>query len=607
MAIRHILDEEHLRIRLMLVLMLLAFGVLIAALWRMQVSHGKAYQRDLTRQSVRRVRLPGMRGRIFDRNKVCVADNRPSYCVAIYLEELRQPGRWVRTINKVDELIDEMSKVLGVPRQVTTEDIRTHIRKRLPLPLLAWRDVDERSMARLSELASGTPGVDVYIEAVREYPEASSACHVLGYVGRADPPDDEAEPYHYYLPEMAGRSGIEKAFDGVLRGEPGGRLVRVDVSGFRHDDLASREPKNGRDVVLTLDMNIQKAVERAMGDVRGAAVVIDPSNGDVLAMVSLPGFDPNLFVPAIPADVWKSLIENDEKPLLNRAVAGAYAPGSTFKAVVAMAALENHKATPQTTFNCPGYFMLGNTRFQCWYHPGHGTLTMQQALEHSCNVYFFRLGLQSGYDAIYHTAAALGLGQKTDIALDYEASGLLPDDAWKRRVYRDGWRDGDTCNLSIGQGALAVTPLQLAMVTATLANGGHLYKPRIVQGIRDNDKDSFRPIPPQIVNEMNWSPTSVRTVREGMRDVVMSPRGTGRLAAIPGVEFAGKTGTAEYGVKGSGKKYGWMIAFAPYDNPRYAVVLLVEEAVTGGTTAAPKMKQVMSAIFHPTDAAGGQG
>lgn len=607
MAIRQIFDEEHLRIRLMLVLMLAALGVLVAALWRMQVAHGKAYQRDLMKQSVRRVRLPGMRGRIFDRNQVCVADNRPSYCVAIYLEELRQPGRWVRTINKVDGLIDEMSKVLGMPRQVTTEDIKTHIRKRLPLPLLAWRDVDERGMARLSELASGTPGVDVYLEAVREYPKKASACHVLGYVGRADPPEDEVEPFHYYLPEMAGRSGIEKAFDGVLRGEPGGRLVRVDVSGYRHDDLASRDPKNGRDVILTLDMNLQEAVERAMGDVRGSAVVVDPSNGDVLAMVSLPGFDPNLFVPAIPADVWKQLIEDGDKPLFNRAVAGSYAPGSTFKAVVAMAALENHKANPQTTFSCPGYFMLGSKRFNCWYHPGHGPLTMQEALEHSCNVYFFRLGLQSGYDAIYHTSAALGLGQKTGVALDFEAPGLLPNEEWKRRMFRDGWRDGDTCNLSIGQGALAVTPLQLALVTAALANGGHLYKPRIVQGIRDNEKDSFRPIPPQIVNELNWSPTSVRTVREGMRDVVMSPRGTGRLAAIPGVEFAGKTGTAEYGTKGSGKKYGWMIAFAPFDNPRYAVVLLVEEAVTGGTTAAPKMKQVMSAIFHPTDKAGGQG
>ena len=607
MAFRDIFDEEHLRIRILLVVMLAAFGILLAALWRMQVSHGKMYQRDLMKQSVRRVRVPGLRGHIFDRNGICVADNRPSYCIAIYLEELRQPGRWARTIGHVNSLIDELSVTLGVPRQITEADIKTHVKKRLPHPLLAWRDLDEQTMARLAERAARVPGVDTYVEAVRQYPFTNAACHVVGYVGRAEPPKDEEESYHYYLPEMAGKSGLEKMFDGVLRGEPGGRLVRVDVSGFRHDDLAARGPQNGKDIVMSIDMRAQQLVETALEGTVGAAVVVDPNNGDVIAMASSPGFNLNQFVPAISRDDWRALSDDPDKPMVNRAVAGTYAPGSTFKPVVAIAALENKKATPGTSFSCPGYFTLGRGRFACWYHAGHGLLDMQEALEHSCNVYFFHLGLQCGPEPIYHMAEALGLGQKTDISLDYEASGLVPDNAWKQRMYHDAWRDGDTCNMSIGQGALGATPLQMAMATAAFANGGTLFRPRIVLGVRETDDGPLRAVPPHVVRTLDWSPRNAAIVRGGMHDVVMSPRGTGRLAQVPGVDMAGKTGTAEYGVKGQGHKIAWMIAFAPYDNPRYAVALMVEEGVTGGTTAAPKMKQIMAGLFAPPARQEGEG
>lgn len=604
MAFRDLLSEEQLRLRLLFGIMLIAFGVLLAALWRMQVAHGTMYQRDLVRQSVRRVRLPGMRGRIFDRAGRCLADNRPSYCVAIYLEELRRPGKWDRTIDRVDALIDRLAGVLELPRQVEREDIRTHIRKRLPLPFTAWRDVDEIAIARLAENVSGEPGVDIVVEAVREYPYDVSACHLLGYVGRAEQKQAEDEPYHYYLPEMGGKAGLEKTFDGVLRGEPGGRLVRVDVSGFRHDDLAEREPHNGMNLKLTLDLGVQEAVEKALQGRPGAAVVVDPRNGDVLAMASVPGFDLNDFTPAISSERWKTLMEDAAHPLVNRTVAGAYAPGSTFKPVVALAAVENDKGTPQTSFSCPGYFTLGSARFNCWYHRGHGLLDMEQALEHSCNVYFFRLGLQCGPEPISHMATALGFGRKTELAVDYEVAGLVPNDAWKRRTQNDGWRDGDTCNMSIGQGALLVTPVQMAMYTAAIANSGRLYRPRVVNEILDDDGAVVRSFPAKVVNEMNWTPRAIRTVRAGMRDVVMAPRGTGRLAAVPGVDMAGKTGTAEVGRKEEGRKLGWMIAFAPFDDPRYAVVVMVEDAVSGGVTAAPVMKAIMSHLF---DAGAGEG
>lgn len=607
MAFRDLFDEELMRVRILLGAMLMAFGLLLAVLWHMQVARGTAYQQDLMKQSVRRVRMPGMRGRLFDRTGACIADNRPSYAIAIYLEELRQPGKWARTVSRVDQLIDELAAVLQLPRQITADDIRTHIRKRLPLPLLAWRDVDSTALARFAERAAGMPGVDVYPEAVREYPEGSKACHVLGYVGRAEIPEDEEESYHYYLPELAGKAGVEKTCDNLLRGRPGGQLMRVDVAGFRHDDLAHREPVNGSDVMLTLDMKAQALVEAALGQDAGAAVIIDPSNGDVLAMASSPGFDPNQFMPSISADQWRSLSEDPRKPLLNKATAGVFAPGSTFKPVVALAALENRKASAGTSFSCPGYFSLGRARFDCWYHPGHGTLNLREGIQHSCNVYFFHLGLLCGVDAIANMARALGFGRRTGILLDYESPGLVPDNAWKLKNFRDKWRDGDTCNLSIGQGALGATPVQMGLYAAALANGGTLYKPRLVAGVRKPGTADFVRSPPEVANELNWAPSHIRLVREGMHDVVMSPRGTGRLAAVPGVDMAGKTGTAEYGKKGEGHKFGWMIAFAPFDRPRYAIVMMVEEAVTGGQTVAPRMKQVMGGLFREDSAGEGEG
>ena len=607
MVFRDIWDVEIVRLRLLFAVMLMAFLGLGSALWRIQVAHGKSYQKDLMKQSVRRVRLPGVRGCIFDRNGVRLADNRPSYCIAVYLEELRQAGAWKRTITKIEKQIDELAAALNIEKEISGDDIKAHIKKRLPLPLLAWRDVDESVVARLAEQVKVQPGVDVYVEPARIYPQGNLACHVLGYVGRADPPQDEEEPFHYYLPEMTGKSGIEKKYDGILRGEAGGRLMRVDVSGFRHDDLAVKEPRSGRDVFLALDVKVQRLAEEAIRDQRGAVAVLDPSNGDVLALASSPGFDPNEFMPVISMERWKELVEDEQRPLLNRTVAGAYAPGSTFKPVVILAALENKTIDSRTAFTCPGHFMLGRARFNCWYSPGHGTLTTRESLQHSCNVFLFRTALACGYESIYHMAVALGLGRKTDVSLDYELAGLVPDDAWKRRTYGDGWRDGDTCNLSIGQGALLVTPLQMAVLAATIANGGHVYRPRLVMALREPGEEQLRSIPSQVVNEMNWSRATTDLVRGGMRDVVMTREGTGKLAAVPGVTMAGKTGTAEYGRKEEGKKLAWMIAFAPFDHPRYAVAIMIEDAVSGGSSAAPKVQKLMRGLFQDDRTARGEG
>lgn len=582
------------------------FGVLVGRLWNLQVSQGGEYQRRLVKQSLRSVRLPGMRGRILDRHGVPLADNRPSYCLSLYLEELRRPGSVQRTVDHVMSVLDYLAEVMDRPRVLFPQDVRLHLGRRTPLPLVAWKDLDEEAISRFMEHAWEFPGVSLTVEPVRVYPLGTQSCHLLGYVGRADisklldsAEGEVAEKFHYYLPEMAGKSGVEKRLDGVLRANAGGKLeIQVDVAGFKFDEVSRRTPGEGSDVVLALDSRIQQAAEDLLGTDRGAVVVVNPHNGDVLALASAPGYDPNDFVPSIPSSIWNRLLKDDRRPLYNRATGGEYAPGSTFKPVTLLAALHSGKVTADTRYSCPGYYQLGSARFRCWQHWGHGSIDLSSAIRYSCNVYLFHAAMACGPEAVQEMARTCGFGRRTGISLDFERPGLVPDAAWKRRVRHDAWRDGDTCNMAIGQGALLVTPLQQAMYAAALANGGTLWKPRLIQQIVPVDGDPQEILPAEADGGPNWSARHIRVIREGMRDVVNAPDGTGKRAKLPHVVVAGKTGTAEYGVKGAGHKMTWMIAFAPFDDPSVAVAFLVEDGVSGGTTVAPRMKALLTRIFN---------
>lgn len=568
----------------------LALGLLAIALWREQVVKTQTHRDNQAQQSVRRVRLPAVRGLIYDRNGACLARNRPSYCIALYIEELRQPGRLERTVDAIQRVIANVSDVIDLPPEVSRDDVYAHLRKRMPMPFLAWRDISPEALARWCERGGAVRGVDIYVQPVREYPAGVSLSHVLGYVGRAEPDPDELEEFHYYMPDIDGKAGIERSMNAALEGQAGGRLLRVDASGFKHDVISEKPPREGRSIRLTVDLEIQRAAEAALGEDRAAVVVLDPRNGDVLAMASAPGYDPNAFCPSISQPEWKKLNTDENRPLFNRAIAGTYPPGSIFKPVVAMAALENGRALPSTEYNCPGYFQIGTARpIRCWYELGHGTLALRKAIEQSCNSYFCQLGLAAGYERIYHTAAALGFGRRTGIELPAEAAGRLPDDEWKQRVMRDRWRPGDTCNASIGQGFIAATPLQLASLMATFANGGTVYRPRLVA--KEGE-------PGEVVNEMNWSGTSLLALRSGMYDVVQAPTGTGRFGRIEGVEMAGKTGTAEYGQTANIQRHTWMTVFAPYTGARYAMAMVVEDGVSGGRTVAPRIQALMTRVFQ---------
>ncbi|MFA6174929.1 MAG: penicillin-binding transpeptidase domain-containing protein, partial [Kiritimatiellales bacterium] len=490
------------RIYLLAGVMMIAFLVLGISLWRLQVAKVTQFESRQQIQSLRRVRLPGIRGKIYDRNGLCLADNRPVYSIAMFLEDVRRPGPWSRTIDRAMDVIGQVSKVTGLQPAINRDTIWKHIRLRLPLPLALWSDIGPQSISRLAELGHDIPGVDIDTQATRTYPYSPYTSHLLGYVGRADLDSlNEEESYSYYLPEMTGRAGLEKLFDPFLRGEAGGMLVQIDVSGYRHGELAHQAPKAGGDLRLTLDMEVQLLAHKAMGAHRGAVVVLDPNNGDVLAMLSAPGFDANRFVPYINTADWKALSESGEKPLLNRAVAGVYPPGSIFKPLVGLAAATLNPDAVHTVYDSPAVFHIGGRTVHT---VGHGEVAMRDALKFSANVYFFKTALACGPDPIIHQTLAAGLGKKTGVEVDFESGGTIPDKKWLQDN-RVGWSDGDTCNLAIGQGYVAVTPIQMAMVTATIANGGYLYRPQLLQAYRKSGSADFILNPGHRIGKMDWS------------------------------------------------------------------------------------------------------
>ncbi len=589
------------RIRLVLLVMLGLLFLLATLLFDIQVSRRPEFEASLHKQSLRRIRLPAPRGRIFDRNQVCLADNQPCYCLAFNLEDLRQPGRWKNTVAEVQRRVGELKGLMGRKAIIDEADIWSHIQRRLPLPLVVWRSLDPAALARLSESSVNMTGVEIYAEPNRVYPKGELAAHLLGYVGKTDFSGVDMTGFQYYLPEMDGKMGLERQFNKHVIGEPGERLVRIDASGLKRAERIDKEPVPGANVILAIDSRIQALAELAIRDVPGAVVVLDPTNGDVLALASSPTFNPNQLMPVFPKALWDQLNSDPSKPMLNKAVAEVYAPGSIFKPVTALAALNMEAVSAALTVDCPGYFMIGNKAMKCWNPNGHGVVDLRRGIEQSCNTYFITIGLKCGNDAISDLAKLFGLGEKTGIELDREAAGVVPTPEWKQKYWHEDWRNGDTCNFSIGQGALAVTPLQMAVVAATLANSGDVFRPRLVLGLQDTAGLSITNYPATLVRHLPLDPAAMRAVRNGMHDVIMAPTGTGKRAAIPGIEMAGKTGTAEYGEKEDRKKHGWMILFAPYDKPRYAVAMVVDDAVSGGFTVGPRLHDLMMGIFKVSE------
>ena len=568
-------------------LFLLGFTVLAVKLKEVQVTDSAAYGYANARQSVRRVQTCGARGRILDRNGEVLAENRPSLSIVCYPESF-QKKTWDETIDGIVGSAALVGAAIGRAPDCSEAAIRRHVRESLALPLVAFRDVGERELAVFSERESEFPGFQVCETDERIYPKGALAAHLLGYVGR-DRGEAIAgdEKFNFFMPEMRGRAGLEVYYDSFLRGVGGERKILVDARGFAIREWTVVESRKGPDLELTIDARLQAVVERELSGHKGACAVIDPRNGEVLAMASAPGFNPNDFVPILRPALYARYAKDPSEPLLNRASGGAYAPGSTFKPITALAGLSSG-FSPSETHDCDGVFELGLMRLHCSSRWGHGPVDMRHALMKSCNPYFCSLAMSVGTNAVMSAARAFGLGSKTGLDLGVDMAGVVPDAGWKSSMYHERWYQGDLAQMSIGQGMLLVSPLQMARVAGALGTG-MLATPRLKKGL----SPELRRVP--------FSNAQLAVVREGMRMVVAgdgSSRGTGwRAGEGVAAEVCGKTGTAEIGRGATRRKNTWFIAYAPAVNPTVAVAMVIENGESGGGTTAPKVGTVLKAVF----------
>ncbi len=585
---------------------------LVMALAYRQLLQGYYWQEQMLRGSTRVVKLPAPRGNILDRNGVVLVDNRPSYNVALYLDEFGAGRNRKKLLVSVSNCVETLKQRMKMPVAVNENKVLRHYQLRGPLPLSVWNDLSPAAMAAFEERSPWMKGVDRQIEPVRFYPFGTLASHVLGYVGKPETSDQEQEfdfstggRRAYSQPNVIGKSGIEASMDKELQGVQGQRVIKLNAAGLKEDEFDDVPPMPGNNVVLSIDQEMQAVVEQAFTGYRGACVLLNPRDGDVLAMASVPAYDPNLFVPAIKAADWKALLDDAQEPMLNRAIQGTYNPGSTFKVIAALVGLESGRIRPETNFECTGHFYLGPIEFDCWEKGGHGDMGLREAITQSCNVYFYNLGTQLGGPPLWQMATVFGLGQKSGIPLD-ESPGLLGTDAWKRkhRPREGGWTAGDSANMVIGQGFLNVTPLQMAVVAATCANGGTVYKPRLVLRMDAPGGKMVKEFQPQVFGCLPALPENIQFVRKAMLNVVEGEHGTGKSTAQEKVKVAAKTGSGQFSTRDPEtgelvkQTRAWMISFAPFDQPRYAMAIIAEGGESGGRTAGPIVGAIYKKLFQ---------
>jgi penicillin-binding protein 2 len=621
-----------LRLQFLGLCMLLGLSALIARLWWVQVARGKDWTARIQGSSEATVRIPSIRGEIRDRNGVALVQNRASYEVDFYLPEMvkgyrqrygRPPETQYRaTISGMPKDMKEPDIVrivndgvvprledLDLARDYNASQLQKHYRNDTEVPYSYIKDIDFGTMAKFSEHDVGLPGVDIAIKPVRSYVYGALASHLLGYVGAPDDTNlEDAKKYTFYQSDVDGKSNVEKTMDEYLRGQPGMRVMRRNAKGAIDGIVREEPPKQGANVYLTIDARIQTIAEEALRAVgRGAAVVIDPNNGDVLAMASVPSFDPNTFIPSIKAKDWNELRKDEAHPLINRAVS-AFPPGSTFKIVTALAGLRRGLA--KTRFNCSGGVSYGDHYFQCWINAkggAHGTLGLSDAIKVSCNAFFYQYGNAAGINAIDTTGDALGLGKPTGIEITGESAGVLPGPDWMRLQHpNEKWSSAYTANVSIGQGYDLATPLQMAMAYATVANGGVSYYPRLVDRVLNQDGTPVVDAEGKVVVAQkpklhadfrnDFTPDQIELVRHGLWKVINEDGGTGSSARMEDVQVAGKTGTAQAMLNGKEDTVGWFCCFAPYDHPRYTIAVMVQglaPKVHGGSVAAPIANRIL--------------
>ncbi len=625
-----------LRIYLVGFCILAALGAAILRLWWVQVARGALYSAKIAQHSEVTVRIPSVRGEIRDRNGITLVQNRASYEVDFYLPEMvrgfkerndgqvpqvqyqatEREGQTKRTdadiVQIVNTAVIPRLETLNLAKDYNAKRLETHYRNDSEIPFTYLEDIDFPTLAKFSEHDVGLPGVNIAIKPVRQYIYGALAAHLLGYVGMPVNVDqEEASHYKFYQPDVEGKTQIELAMNSYLRGTPGVRVMQRNARGIIEGEVRTIEPQPGANVYLTIDARIQMIAEQALRQPllgRAAAVVVDPNNGDILAMASIPSFDPNVFIPSVSKKDWGALNEDPAVPMVDRAVSG-FPPGSTFKIVTALAGLT--KGMADAKFECTGSVTYYGRPFHCWIAEkggAHGWLGLADALKVSCDCFFYQYGNAAGIDAIDQVGALLGIGQSYNIGLSDERAGVMPGPEWmKENKPKEKWSTAYTANASIGQGYVLASPLQMAMAYATVANGGVCYTPRLVRTIlnpdgtpaRDDDGNIAWPDQPKIRGDLRQlvKPADIEVVRHGLWEVVNGSGGTGTKGQIKNVVVAGKTGTAESSEHGKKEDIAWFACFAPYDHPKYVVVAMVQGGKHGGSVAGPVVQHILSQVL----------
>jgi penicillin-binding protein 2 len=561
-----------------------SFAILALGLFQTQVVRGRYYQQISESNRIRLIRLESARGRIFDRNQIPLATNRISYNVYVIPEDFNP------------EDLPILSQLLDL----APNEIRLRMTQKRHLaftPSLIKEDIEKKVAMKLEERRPKFGGIFIQAQFIRSYPQKELGAHTVGYIGkisRSEYQNKDQSVYHFN--SWIGRSGIENVRDGDLRGEDGGRQLEVDARGVPIRLLSEKNPIAGKDVYLTVDVELESRIEKILGDKKGAILVMDLKTGDLLSMVSKPQFDPNAFVMPNRNAERLEIIGSEERMLLDRSRKGLYPPGSVFKLVTAMAALENNLITPHTTFNCPGYFQFNSKsrRFKCWFHEGHGNVDLYTALERSCNVYFYQVGRLLGVKRLAAYARILGFGSQVPLELP-TSGGLVPDEDWKQKHYNEKWYPGETISFAIGQSYLLTSPLQILKLVSAIATDGQVIEPRIVRHVGPlpidlNDKNATWKR-----KNLNVKRETFKVLRQGMLQAVQSDKGTAQLARVEFGKLAAKTGTAQ---APPGDAHAWFGGFYPFHQPEIAVVVFVERGTSGGVTAATLAKKVVNAWYE---------
>lgn len=590
------------RVRLLVMLIAILFSVMVLRLWYLQIAKGDHFKNLSENNRIRSVYVQAPRGLIKDRYGETLAGNRPAFNIELITEDCPDEKG----------VIKKLEDILSLPAGTIDGDGRLRGKRRPFEPKLLLKDVTRDMVAKVVVNKIDLPGVLINPIPTRDYVGQESAAHLLGYI-REISRNQLSDPRYggYQQGEFVGQYGIELHLEEMLRGVRGLQRVEVNATGTRISEFSFESEMMGNDVYLTIDAAVQRAAENALKDKKGAVVALDPNTGEVIALASVPGFDPNIFTGEVTTETWSDLVSGKLNKLSNRALQSAYPPGSVFKIVTALAGFSEGVVKPADTVYCPGFYRFAGRPYRCHKRAGHGYVDGEMAMIQSCDVYFYALGVKLGVDTIHRYAQKLGMGGATGLNIAQEHQGIIPSTEWKKNYFRKPedkiWYPGETLSVAIGQGATMTTPIQIARSIATLVNGGKVLRPQVVKGVRGTNNQVLREFSPIVVSQSDLDQKAVNLVKQGLFGAVNHKRATGSrsiLQKFPEIKVAGKTGTAQvvalefHQEGGDFEDHAWFGAYAPADDPKLVVAVLVENGGSGGKAAAPVAREVFDAFFE---------